>query len=73
MEAVFQPDFIRIGTGDVPQIPETGNKRNVAVSARIITETSSYPTGNHQKQQLSYRKSPETTLYTRHKNPTHLS
>jgi hypothetical protein len=55
MEAVFPPDFIRTGTGDVPQIPSTGNKRNLAVSARIITETSSYPTGNDWKQQ---RKSP---------------
>jgi hypothetical protein len=66
MEAVFPPDFTRTGTGDVPQIPATGNKRNVAVSVRIITEISSYPTGNNN---VNHRKSSETTLYPRHKNP----
>jgi hypothetical protein len=73
MEAVFPPAFILTGIADVPHIPVTGNKRNVAVSARIITKTSSYPTGNHQKQQLGHRKSSETTLYSRHKNATNLS
>jgi len=41
MEAVFPQDFTRTGTGDVPQIPATGNKQNAAVSTRIVT-------GNHQ-------------------------
>ncbi len=70
MEAVFPPDFTRTGTEDVPHIPAIGNKRNVAVSARIITETSSYPTVNNN---VNHRKSSETTLYPRHENPTDLS
>jgi hypothetical protein len=73
MEAVFSPAFILTGIGDVSHIPATGKKRNIAVSAIIITETSSYPTGNHQKQQLSQRKPSETTFYSRHKNSTDLS
>jgi hypothetical protein len=73
MEAVFPPDFTRTGTGDVPQIPATGNNRNAAVSTRIIT-------GNHQirpemtgNNNVNHRKSSETTPYPTHKNPTDLS
>jgi len=73
MEAVFPPDFTRTGTGDVPQIPATGNKRNAAVSTRIII-------GNHQirpemtgNNNENHRKLSETTPYPTHKNPTDLS
>jgi hypothetical protein len=51
------PEFTVPGTGGVPQIPPTGTKRSAAVSARIITGWSTYPTGNDRKQQ---RNPPET-------------
>jgi hypothetical protein len=57
MEAVFPLEFTVPGTGGVPQIPPTGTKRSAAVSARIITGWSTYPTGNDRKQQ---RNPPET-------------
>jgi hypothetical protein len=60
MEAVFPPKFTVLGTGGVPQIPPTGTKRNAAVSARIITGSSTYPTGNNN---VTRRKLSEATIY----------
>ena len=69
-EAVFQPEFPHTETDDIPHIPVTGMSTDAAGSGGNHHGIIPYPTGNNN---VTRRKSSETTIYLKQKNTTKFS